>query len=138
MAKKSMYPDDMAAALGITSGQEISRRYNSPIIYFSLRDEPGRSRGDHNSFVEWPHTSGDWLRSERIFLTPRPQEQAASRDAHLNAAIEWASRYGLDVDDWAPTKLDDTWVPASVMQDVRSQLNAYRYKQRCLAQAGAR
>lgn len=126
----SKYSDDLRAALKLFNGYQVSRRYNCPVIFFRTTDEQGFIRGFHNAYVEFPGPDGTWRRSKAIRIENRPAKLTESRQAHVEAAIEWARQRGLGIEQWTPTKLFDTWVPAEVMDDINAKLKAWRTEQR--------
>lgn len=130
----SKYTDDVYAALGLVNPHQVSRRYECPVIQFSTQHAHAANHKDHRVTVTFLR-DGEWRVTKPIRLDGHVG-LTASRDAHLTAAIEWAEKRGLGVEEWVPSGWPNSWIPKPVKDQLMSELKEWRKKQKAAARNG--
>jgi hypothetical protein len=124
----SKYTDDLYAALGLINTWDLSKEYDCPAIYFFTQHPHAIGYSDHRAEVSFWRNGERW--KKEIRTDKRVGSLRESRQAHLEAAIEWASKRGLGVEEWVPSGLRDTWIPADVKARIQAELKEWRKQQR--------
>lgn len=125
----SKYTDDVEEALSIVNPYQMSRRYKCPLISFDTQHAHSFNTSDHRATVRFL-VDGEWYR--KIVRVRRRDVVGlkASRQAHLESAIEYAKKRGLNVEEWVPTGFRDSWMPKDVRDRMREELKQWRKEQR--------
>lgn len=123
----SKYTDDLYAALGVVNAWNLSKKYECPIIYFHTQHAHAFGHSDHRAEVCFFRDGNRW---KKVIRTREHRRLKESREAHLRAAIEWAEKRGLGVQEWAPSGFRDIWIPKDVKEKVMADLKAWRKTQR--------
>lgn len=120
--------EDVDAVFGAVNAYQLGNHFQCPVIYFHSRHAHALGWSDHRAEVTF-FKDGERWKSKEIRVR-RSGALAASRRAHLEAAIEWAKEKGLGVDEWVPSGFPDTWIPANVKDEIKSRLKEWRKQQR--------
>lgn len=124
----SKFTDDVHAALGVINTWELTKKYQCPAIYFFTQHPHAIGHSDHRAEVSFWRDERRWKKEVR---TRRAYGRLTeSRDAHLKAAIEWAEKKGLGVEEWVPSGFPNTWIPKDVKARMTADLKAWRKEQR--------
>jgi hypothetical protein len=132
----SKYTDDMRAAFNLVNAWELGKHFQCPVIYFNIHHPHAIGYSDHRSEVVF-FRDGERRKSKEIRIR-HGGTLAESRRVHLEAAIEWASKRGLGVEEWAPSGFRDTWIPADVNDRIKAELKEWRKQQREAAKRAGR
>jgi hypothetical protein len=120
----SKFTDDMAA-MGVVNAWEVSRRYDCPVIFFDTQHHHAFGTRDHRATVQFPR-DGKWFRKTIRIRTAAPLGGLkGSREAHVQAAQEWAASR-LGVAEWVPTGFHHAWMPKEVHARMKAELAAWR------------
>lgn len=108
---------DVLMARGISNGQELAQRLESPAAIFFLA-----SGKPHAELRYWDaegavRTSRHWPRH------PNTMSMPAMRRKTVEAAQQEATRL-LGLPDWAKSPFDNCWLPRDVLEDARKQYMA--------------
>lgn len=123
----SKYTDDLEAALGLVNEYMISHRYGCPRIVFSTQHPHAFGTRDHRVEVTFLR-EGKWFQSKPIRIR-EGRDLAESRKAHLKAAVEWAEKAGLGIEEWVPSGFANSWIPKPVKDQIMADLKAWRKQQ---------
>lgn len=129
----SKYTDDLEAALGLINVYMISRHYNCPRITFRAQHTHSFGTSDHRVDVTFLRDD-NWRRSKPIRVR-EGGDLAKSRKGHLEAAVEWAEKAGLDVGEWVPSGFDNnSWIPKPMKEQIMAELGAWRREQKAVGE----
>lgn len=125
----SKYTDDIHAATGVINAVDLGRKYQCPVIFFNTHHAHAFGTRDHRSEVRFFQDGERW-RSKPIRVREGVSTLKESRQAHLQAAIEWAEKRNLGVEEWVPSGFSNTWIPKVAKERVMADLKAWRKGQR--------
>jgi hypothetical protein len=129
----SKYTDDLGKAVGVYNPIMIFRRYQCPVITFNTQHHHAFGTRDHRAEVRFFQDGKPWT-SKPIRLREGSSRLKESREAHLQAAIAWAEKKGLKVEEWVPTGFPNSWMPKDVKERMTADLKAWR-KEQCTKEA---
>lgn len=127
----SKYTDDVYAALGESNAFGLGKKYQCPVIFFHTHHAHAFGTRDHRAEVSFFRDGERW--KSKPIRVRGGHGLAESRRMHLQAAIEWAERRGLGVEEWTPSGFSDTWIPKVVKDQIQAELKAWRKEQRAAA-----
>lgn len=127
------FVEDMSEGLNLSNEINIAKRYDCPVISYSTAHPHAAGRWDHRAEVH-QYVDGE-LRRKTIRVRESYRSPKALRDAHLQAAQEWATER-LGISEWAPTGFPNSWMPKDVKARMAADLKAWR-KQQADAEASA-
>lgn len=129
----SKYTEDVCAATGAVNPSMLSRRYQCPVIYFHTRHNHAFQTRDRRAEVQFYRDGKRWRSKPIRVRSAEARTLAQSRAAHLAAAIEWAEKHGLGVEEWAPSGYPDAWIPKEAKERLLADVKAWRKEQRAAA-----
>ncbi|THA72492.1 hypothetical protein E6R60_26540 [Streptomyces sp. A0642] len=124
----SKFTEDLHAATGLVNAHDVSRHYECPMIWYHTRHPHASGYWDYRVVVQLLH-EGKW-KEKTIRLPGAPSGVKARRDAFLAAAVEWAERRGLGVEEWVPTGFSNSWMPKDVKDRMTAELKQWRKDQK--------
>lgn len=124
----SKYTDDLHAAFKLVNAYEVGRHYGCPVIHFNVGHAHAFGTKDHRAQVDFIKGS-DWWQSKPIRLLGYGT-LTESRKAHLDAAVKWAAKMGLGVEEWAPSGFSNSWIPKDAKDRITAELKEWRKLQR--------
>lgn len=125
----SKYTDDVYAATGLVNPWQVGQRYHCPVIYFHTQHAHAFGTRDHRAQVVF-YRGDDRCQSKPIRVRENVHTLSLSREVHFKAAVEWAEKAGLQVEEWVPSGWPDTWIPADVKDRIKVELKNWRKQQR--------
>lgn len=121
----SKYTDDVHAALGVINAVMLGQKYECPVIFFNTQHHHAYGTRDHRAVVRL-FRDGKPRQSKPIRIREGTHTLALSRAAHLQAAIEWAQKKDLGVEEWVPSGFPNTWIPKDVKDRMTAELKQWR------------
>lgn len=131
----SKYTDDVYAATGIVNPWMLREKYRCPVLYFHTQHPHAFGTRDHRSEVHF-YRGGEPRKSKPIRVRDQGGSLASSREAHLQAAIEWAEKKDLGVEEWVPSGWPGAWIPKLVKDQLMVELKEWRRQQKVAAKDG--
>ncbi|MER6605667.1 hypothetical protein ABT282_07075 [Streptomyces sp. NPDC000927] len=125
----SKYSDDLHEAMGLINAYDIGCHFECPVIYFNTMHPHAFGTRDHRAEVTFLR-DGQWWKSKSIRVRGGHSSLKEIREVHLNAAVEWAERKGLGVEEWVPSGFPNTWIPKPVKDQIQDELKSWRKKQK--------
>lgn len=123
----SKYTDDLEKALGVVNPVMLSRYYQCPLIIFNTQHPHAFGTRDHRAEVRH-FRDRSWWTSKPIRIRGCGGLQE-SRTAHLEAAITWAQKRDLGVEEWVTTGFANSWIPKAVKAELAADLKKWRAAQ---------